>query len=368
KSFSKEKDEIKDFDKTALELADVTRKIGYVFAVVIPVFMLIVNLAIVWVLYLTLDLAKQDPSITSALFSYVQYLSQIMMALIIGGMVMMQVGRAMVSIKRFDEIMQHDSIITYQEEGITSIKGNIRFENVSFIYPNEDKPALKNISFEVKQGETLGIIGATGSGKSTLVNLILRLYDVSEGAIYIDNVNIKEIPKDTLRGNVSMVLQRPILFSGTIKENLVPLNSKYTKDEMELAAMDAQANEFISRMNLGFESEVLQRGSNFSGGQKQRLSIARALIGKPPIIILDDSTSALDARSEKLVKEALYKSYQDETIIIIAQKITSVIDANKILVLDNGEIDAIGSHSSLVKESPIYLEIFNTQKGGKNNE
>lgn len=362
KSFVTEGQEEEKFIEDNDKLVDFTKKVGYIFAIVMPIIMLIVNLLIALVIYQAKDLAVDDIGVLGSIVSFIQYLNQLMMALIFGGMVLMQFSRAFVSIRRYKEIVDTKSTITYPKDGLKKIKGDVEFKHVSFTYPDDTYKSVNDVSFKVKHGETVGIVGATGAGKSTLMHLLLRLFDVEKGEILIDNTNIKEIPEKTLRHDVSMVLQRPILFSGTIKNNLA-YGMEVQDKVISSAINDAQADEFIMKMEDQVNSEVLQRGSNFSGGQKQRISIARGLVGDPSILVLDDSTSALDAKSEKLVKEALYKNHPDQTIFIIAQKITSVIEADKIIVMDQGKVDAVGTHKQLLKKSEIYKEIYETQKG-----
>jgi ATP-binding cassette, subfamily B, multidrug efflux pump len=362
KSFVGEAQEESKFIADNNKLVDFTKKVGYIFAIVMPIIMLIVNLLIALVIYQAKDLAVDDISVIGSIVSFIQYLNQLMMSLIFGGMVLMQFSRAFVSINRYKEIIDTKPSITYPKEGVTKLKGDVEFKHVSFTYPDDTYKSVKDISFKVKSGEKIGIVGATGAGKSTLMHLLLRLFDVQKGEILIDGINIKDIPEKTLRHDVSMVLQRPILFSGTIKNNLA-YGMDVQDKVIQSAINDAQADEFIMKMENQVNSRVLQRGSNFSGGQKQRISIARALVGDPAILVLDDSTSALDAKSEKLVKEALYENHPKQTIFIIAQKITSVIEADKIIVMNEGKLDAMGTHKQLLKKSEIYKEIYETQKG-----
>lgn len=364
KSFVKEKDEEEKFDVENNDLANFTKKIGHIFSVVMPAFFFIVNIATAAVIFLSSSLAEKDPAIIGSIVAYINYLSQLMMAILIGGAVMIQFSRALVSVKRYSEIMEVEPSIIYPSKGIEKIKGNVEFKNVTFAYPNDNVNSIEDISFKVNKGETIGIVGATGSGKSTIVHLLLRLFDVKKGEILIDDVCIKDIPKDTLRNGISIVLQKPILFSGTIKEN-IDYVEKQPEDKIVEALENSQALEFVGKLPETYNSEVLQRGANFSGGQKQRLSIARGLVGDPSIVVLDDSTSALDSRSEKLVKEALYSKYKGKTIFMIAQKIASVVDADKILVIDNGHLESIGTHNELVEKSPVYREIYETQKGAE---
>lgn len=363
KSFvTEDKEELK-FKNLSDDLAENTKRIGYIFAIVMPAFILIANLATLYVVYAAADLAVAQPEVIGGVVTYMNYLMQLMMALIIGGMVMMQFSRAMVSMKRVSEILETTASIEYLVDGEEEIIGSIEFKNVSFVYPNEEGASLENISFKVDKGETVGIVGATGSGKSTLVHLMLRLFDVTKGEVLIDGKDIKTFKQSALRQKISIILQKPILFSGTINDNLVAGKHDLTEQVIQFAANNAQAAEFIERLPKKYESAVQQRGSNFSGGQKQRLSITRGLVGDPAIIVLDDSTSALDSRSEKLVKQSLFENYGDKTVFMIAQKITSVIDADKIIVLDDGKLDSIGTHRELLQTSSVYREIYETQKG-----
>lgn len=362
KSFVSEKEEERKFDVESMDLVQYSSRVGQIFSYVIPMFLLIANLVVVALLYLSVDLAKSDITIIASIVSYTQYVAQIMLAIMVGGMVLMQFSRASVSIERYKEIIDTKTKLTYPRTGIKKIKGDVEFKDVSFQYPGDAHTSLRNISFKVKKGEVVGIVGATGSGKSTLANLILRLFDSTTGEVLLDGVNIKDIPKKVLRNDVSIVLQKPILFSGTIKKAILR-GTKSTDKALIKTAQDAQASEFIDRLAEKYNARVSQRGSNFSGGQKQRLSIARALLNKPSIIVLDDSTSALDARSEKKVKEVLYNDYKGKTLFIIAQKISSIIDADKIIVLDKGEIDAVGTHRQLLKSSKVYQKLYESQKG-----
>lgn len=364
KSFVQEDNELERFTKTSDKLTHHTIVVGQLFSIMIPAFMLVSNMAVVAAIYFAGDLVKDNPEVIGAIASFMNYLMQIMMAIIIGGMLMMMASRAMISLKRIGEVLETEPDITYDENAPKQdLVGSVEFRDVSFQYEGDETKALKHISFEAKPGEMVGIVGATGSGKSTLAQLIPRLYDPTEGEILIGGTDLKKVNKQTLRDTVSLVLQRAILFSGTIAENLRHGKKDATPDDMEKATRIAQAKEFIERHADVYEAPIVERGNNFSGGQKQRLSISRGIIGDPKILILDDSTSALDARSEKLVKEALNKELSNTTTFIIAQKISSVIHADKILVLDAGELVGVGSHKELVETSAVYREIYDTQKG-----
>ena len=257
--------------------------------------------------------------------------------------------------------------MTFQDGPLEDLSGDLVFDNVTFTYPHDTEPSLKNISFEAKSGEMIGIVGATGAGKSTLAQLIPRLFDPQEGSISIGGRDLKEMSSETLKATVSIVLQKAILFSGTIAENLRQGKSNADLAALERASGIAQAKEFIDRLEDNYDSQVEERGNNFSGGQKQRISIARGVIGQPKVLVLDDSTSALDAKSEKLVQEALNKDLKGTTTVIIAQKISSVVKADKILVLDEGRLIGQGTHKELVETNAVYREIYETQKGKEAN-
>lgn len=325
--------------------------------------MLIAYLVIALVVFLVGRSANLNPTDVAVVSPYVSYILTLLFAILIGGFVIMNFTRGMVSLRRIKEVLDTEPDVQFNPNASAAPeKGSIEFDNVSFTYPDGDKPTLKNISFKVKPGEMVGIVGATGSGKSTLAQLIPRLYDPTEGMIKIGVKDLKTIGEKALRNTVSMVLQKAILFSGTIASNLRQGKEDATDYELKRASEIAQAQEFVGQYPDEFDHEVEERSANFSGGQKQRLSIARGVIGQPPILILDDSTSALDAKSEKLVQEALEHDLKDTTTVIIAEKIVSVMNADKILVLDDGKLVAEGTHEELLKTSPIYQDIYRTQK------
>ena len=363
KSFVQEDNQLQGFSKVSETLTKHNIIVGTLFSVMIPSFMLAANLAVVGAIFFVSDLAKDDPTLIGGIASFMNYLMQIMMAIIIGGMMMMMTSRAAVSLKRIKEILDTEPDLQYQDVPEQELSGSVAFENVSFRYPGDEKNALTAISFTIKPGEMIGIVGATGAGKSTLAQLIPRLFDPTEGVVRVGGVDLKEVNEQSLRKTVAFVLQKAILFSGTIAQNLRQGKKDASESEMSRATEIAQACEFIQKLTAGFEAPVSERSSNFSGGQKQRLSISRGVIGEPKILILDDSTSALDARSEKLVREAFEKQLKDTTTIIIAQKIASVVKADRIFVLDNGRLVGEGSHEFLANNNAIYQEIFATQKG-----
>ena len=363
KSFVREKDQFAKFTQVSDELLGENLYIGYAFSIVQPVMMMISYGAVFLSIWLVAGMAESDPSVVGSIASFVNYLSQIIFTIVMVGFLGNSVTRAMISLRRIREILDTEPAMTFKDVEDEELEGSLSFENVTFTYPNDEEPILKDVSFEIAAGEMVGVVGATGAGKSTLAQLIPRLFDPQQGTIKIGGKDIRTVSEGTLRKTVSIVLQRAILFSGTIADNLRQGKGDATVSEMERAARIAQASEFISRMDLAFESPVEERGTNFSGGQKQRMSIARGIVSNPKILIFDDSTSALDAKSERLVQEALNKDLKGTTTIIIAQKISSVVHADKILVLDQGRLIGQGKHADLVATNPVYREIYETQKG-----
>lgn len=363
KSFVREKDQFDKFTQVSDELLGENLYIGYAFSIVQPVMMMISYGAVFLSIWLVAGMAESDPSVVGSIASFVNYLSQIIFTIVMVGFLGNSVTRAMISLRRIREILDTEPAMTFNDVEDEELEGSLSFENVTFTYPNDEEPILKDVSFDIAAGEMVGVVGATGAGKSTLAQLIPRLFDPQQGSIKIGGKDIRTVSEGTLRKTVSIVLQRAILFSGTIADNLRQGKGDATVSEMERAARIAQASEFISRMDLAFESPVEERGTNFSGGQKQRMSIARGIVSNPRILIFDDSTSALDAKSERLVQEALNKDLKGTTTIIIAQKISSVVHADKILVLDQGRLIGQGKHADLVATNPVYREIYETQKG-----
>ena len=363
KSFVREKDQLAKFTQVSDELLGENLYIGYAFSIVQPVMMMISYGAVFLSIWLVAGMAELDPSVVGSIASFVNYLSQIIFTIVMVGFLGNSVTRAMISLRRIREILDTEPAMTFKDVEDEELEGSLSFENVTFTYPNDEEPILKDVSFDIAAGEMVGVVGATGAGKSTLAQLIPRLFDPQQGSIKIGGKDIRTVSEGTLRKTVSIVLQRAILFSGTIADNLRQGKGDATVSEMERAARIAQASEFISRMDLAFESPVEERGTNFSGGQKQRMSIARGIVSNPRILIFDDSTSALDAKSERLVQEALNKDLKGTTTIIIAQKISSVVHADKILVLDQGRLIGQGKHADLVATNAVYREIYETQKG-----
>ena len=308
---------------------------------------------------------------TGELTSLITYTMQILVSLMMITMLLVMSTMAVTSANRIFEILKEEIDLKNGDNPIKKVKdGSIEFNNVSFSYVNKkDKECLKNINVKIKSGETIGIIGGTGVGKSSFVNLIPRLYDATEGEVKVAGINVKEYDIETLRNEVAMVLQKNVLFSGTIKENLRWGKEDATDEEIEKVCKLAQADEFIQGFPEKYDTYIEQGGTNVSGGQKQRLCIARALLKKPKILILDDSTSAVDTKTDKLIRKAFKEEIPNTTKIIIAQRIASVEDADKIIVFENGEINGFGTHDELLKTNAIYKEVYDSQvKGGEDNE
>lgn len=363
KSFVQEREQYQKFTQVSDELLEQNLFIGYAFSIVQPMMMIVGYGAVYLTMWLLSSMIQMDPGLVSSIVSFISYLNQIMFTIIMVGFLGNTVTRAMVSIRRIKEVLDTEPAMTFKDEAEEDLEGSLVFDHVTFTYPTDTEPMLKDISFEVKPGEMIGVVGATGAGKSTLAQLIPRLFDPQEGSIKIGGKDLRDISEASLRKNVSIVLQKAILFKGTIADNLRQGKQNASLPELEQAARIAQASEFINRMEDTYNSQVEERGNNFSGGQKQRMSIARGVVSNPNILILDDSTSALDAKSEKLVQEALNKDLKGTTTIIIAQKISSVVHADKILVLDQGRLIGQGRHADLVSTNDVYREIYETQKG-----
>ncbi|KXT63759.1 ABC transporter ATP-binding protein [Streptococcus sp. DD04] len=363
KSFVQEQEQFKKFSQISDDLLSQNLFIGYAFSIVEPIMMFVGYGAVFLAVWALSGMVQADPEIVNSIASFVGYLNQIIFTIIMVGFLGNTVTRALISIRRINEVLDTAPAMVFKDVPDEKLEGSLTFEHVTFTYPTDEEPILKDISFEVQAGQMIGVVGATGAGKSTLAQLIPRLFDPQEGSITIGGKDLRDLSQGTLRKNVSIVLQKAILFKGTIADNLRQGKLNASLPEMERAAQIAQASEFINRMEDTFESEVEERGNNFSGGQKQRMSIARGVVNNPNILILDDSTSALDAKSEKLVQEALNKELKGTTTIIIAQKISSVVHADKILVLDQGRLIGQGTHSELVATNKIYREIYETQKG-----
>lgn len=363
KSFNQQDQETEKFTASSNELNQLNIKIGYVFSILMPAFTLVVCIGTALIVYLVGKNIGLYPKDISAISSYVGYLSQMLSNLAFGGMMLAQYSRGLVSLKRIDEVIETEPDLKFNhEESNVDLKGSVEFDDVSFKYPGSSKKTLSHVSFKVDPGETVGIVGKTGSGKSTLVSLLVRLYDPTSGTIRLGGCDLRDVNERKLRKMAALVQQKALLFSGTIADNLRQGDENATEEDMERAIEISQAKEFIDKYPDRFEHVVEERSANFSGGQQQRLSIARGIIGKPKVLILDDSTSALDAESEKKVQAGLEQKLGDATVFIIAEKIFSVMHADKIIVMDDGKIKAMGTHEELLLTSPLYQEIYETQR------
>ncbi len=363
KSFNQEGEQVNKFSAASDDLNRLNLNIGYLMSAVIPAFSIIAYIAICAVTTMIGLQIKLHPTDIAVISPYVNYILTLLFAVWIIGIALMNVSRGKVSLGRIKEVLDTKPSIVFNDKAPDEVlSGDVEFNDVSFTYPGSTKPTLQHISFNVHAGEIVGIVGATGSGKSTLAQLIARLYDPSSGTIKIGGRNLKEISEKSLRKSVAFVLQKAILFSGTIASNLRQGKVDASKAELERASIISQSFEFVRNYQDGFNHEVQERSANFSGGQKQRLSIARGIISNSPILILDDSTSALDAESEKKVQDALEHKLKETTTFLIAEKIISIKNANRILVLDDGKLVAQGTHEELLKTSDIYQEILKTQQ------
>ncbi len=383
KSYVREEYEQQKFTKSSTDIAKDFIKAETIVALNQPVLNTCIHLSNIAILviasYIMLNNATYDP--VSKTFNYgttitpgsmsacITYGLQVMVALMMISMIIVMLVMSLESIRRIGEVLEEVPTIQNPENPVKEVKdGSVSFSNVSFKYfEGAEKNALENINIEIKSGQFVGILGSTGSGKTSLVNLISRLYDVTEGELLVGEVNVKNYDLITLRDNVSVVLQKNVLFSGTIASNLRWGNENATEEELLHACEIAQANEFISKLPEGLNTKIEQGGTNVSGGQKQRLCIARAILKKPKILILDDSTSAVDTKTDSLIRKGLKEIIPDTTKIVVAQRISSIQDADQIIILDNGTINAIGTHEELLKNNEIYQEVYYSQnkKGGK---
>lgn len=370
KACVKEDYEISKFNKASYNIYRMFKKAENILIFNSPAMQLSMYACILAISWLGARMIVGGSMTTGELMSMMTYTTNILMSLMMLSMIFVMLSMSFASVQRIDEVLDEKSDIVSPEKAVTEVKdGSIDFHHVSFAYSaDQEADSLEDIALHIRSGETIGILGGTGSGKSSLVQLIPRLYDVTKGSLYVGGVDVKEYDLDVLRNQVSMVLQNNVLFSGTIKDNLRWGNPNASDEEMLQACRLAQADEFIQRFPDGYDTHIEQGGSNVSGGQKQRLCIARALLKNPKILILDDSTSAVDTRTDYLIRKAFREDIPDITKLIISQRISSIEDADRIVVLDDGKINGIGTHAELLKTNEIYQEVYRTQvKGGDEN-
>ncbi|BBM36317.1 ABC transporter ATP-binding protein [Pseudoleptotrichia goodfellowii] len=370
KAYVREDYEINKFEKATDELKNTLLSAEKIAVFVSPAMLFCMYGCIILLSWFGAKMIVVNELTTGQLMSLFSYTANIIISILMVTMIIVRLTISRASAERIVEVLNEEPTIKNPENPVYEVKdGSISFENVNFSYSNNpDILNLKNINLEIKQGETIGIIGGTGSAKSALVQLIPRLYDVLNGTVKVGGINVKDYDIKTLRDNVAMVLQKNILFSGTIKENLMWGNRNATEEEMIHACKLAQADEFIQKFPDKYDTYIEQGGSNISGGQKQRLCIARALLKNPKILILDDSTSAVDTKTDRLIREAFKNEIPNITKIIIAQRISSIKEADKIIVLDDGNISGTGIHEELIISNNIYKEVHDSQEEGGKNE
>ena len=370
KAFVRENHERDKFKKSNDELMDAALNVGLRVIAIMPIMMLAMNGATVAVLYLGGKMVMAEGFLLGDLQAFINYIFQILMSVMMVAVALLQLTRAQACAHRINEVLNTEPSVEDKpqahEQTLPTPKGQVEFRNVSFKYvaTGTGDDVLSNISFTIKPGSFVAIVGGTGTGKSSLVNLIPRFYDVTGGAVLVDGIDVRDYPLEALRSRIGMVLQNNVLFTGTIRENLLWGRPDATEEEIIQAAKDAQAYDFIMSFPDGFDTMLTQGGTNVSGGQKQRLCIARAMLRKPAILILDDSTSAVDSATEAAIRESFQKNLKDTTVIIIAQRISSVQYADEILILDDDHIAGQGTHEELLQSNSIYQEIYQSQQEG----
>lgn len=362
RAFNRERDEQVRLTKANADLTEVSIKVNKIMAFLMPVMMLVMNLTVVGVIWFGGIRIDNGGMQIGDLMAFIQYVMQIMFALVMASVMFVMIPRAAVSAKRINEVLEMTPTMT--DEGTQTAdreKGTLVFDRVTFRYPGAETPVLSDISFTARPGEVTAVIGGTGSGKSTLVNLIPRFYDVTEGSIRVNGVDSQDVPQEELRSKIGFVPQKALLFTGTIAENIRFGKEDATDEEVAHAAQIAQATDFIERMPDGYDARIEQGGSNVSGGQKQRLSIARALVRRPDLYVFDDSFSALDFKTDAALRRALREETREATVLIVAQRVSTVIDADQIIVLDEGKVAGIGTHDELFANNAVYQEIVKSQ-------
>jgi ATP-binding cassette, subfamily B, multidrug efflux pump len=364
RAFTNEKYEEEKFEKANEDLMKVNLFVNRLMVVFQPVMMLVLNVATLAIIWVGAKLIDADGLQIGDMMAFMQYAMQVIMSFLMLSMIFILVPRATVSVGRIEEVLNSDPDIKDPKKPKKfdgKVKGKVEFKRVTFAYSHSDTPVLKNISFVAEPGQTTAIIGSTGCGKSTLINLIPRFYDATSGEVLVDDLNVREVRQEELHNKLGYVPQKGVLFSGTVKSNITYGAEKASKKEVTEAARIAQASEFINKMAGTYDAPIAQGGSNVSGGQKQRISIARAVVRKPEIYIFDDSFSALDFRTDAALRQALAKETKGATVLIVTQRVSTVLHADKIVVMDEGNIEGIGTHEELLKTCPVYKEIALSQ-------
>ncbi len=363
RAFNKESHEQKKFEKANDELTENTIFLNKVMAFQDPLISLVFNGVTILIIWVGINHLESDLSYLGNMMAFVQYATHVLLSFLLLTMLFVILPRASVSANRLNEVFATKNKVTWRKktEGVANVAPSVEFKKVSFAYPGADENVLTNISFEAKAGETTAFIGSTGSGKSTLISLIPRFHEVTSGEILVDGLNVKDFASEDLMRRIGYVPQRGVLFSGNVKSNIAFGSPTATEEEIKSAAKIAQAEEFIKKLDGAFSAHIAQGGTNVSGGQKQRLSIARAVAKKPEIFIFDDSFSALDMKTDKKLREALKPETKNSVVLIVAQRINTIKDADQIIVLDEGKIVGKGDHRSLLKTCKVYREIVKSQ-------
>jgi ATP-binding cassette subfamily B multidrug efflux pump len=363
RAFGNDDHERERFAETNKDYTEISKKIFKLMSISQPSFFLILNLAIIAIFWISSNMINMGTLQVGQLVAFIEYLFHAMFSLMLFSNVFVLYPKAQVSANRIQEILDTEPIIKNPDNGISKSnnEGTVEFDKVTFVYPDGEEPVLKDISFTAKKGETVAFIGSTGSGKSTLINLIPRFYDVTEGSIKIDGIDVREYNLKILRKKIGFIPQKTRLFTGSIDTNIRFGKNKATEEEVEYSSKVAQAYDFIIKKPKRFEELISEGGGNVSGGQKQRISIARAIIRRPAIYIFDDSFSALDFKTDAILRSKLKKETKEAVVLIVAQRISSIMDANKIIVLNEGEVVGIGTHKELLKNCEIYKEIASSQ-------
>ena len=368
RAFSKQDEELLEFEEANNDYKSTAIKVGRISSLLNPLTSVVLNIAIIFIIWFGGIKVDSGNLSQGEIIAFVNYITQILLALIVVANLVVIYLKSFASAKRINEVLEISSnIITGEKQLNKDFETVIQFKNVCYSYPSSNEYAIEKINLSIKKGETIGIIGSTGSGKTTLINLIMRYYDSSEGEILIYGENIKELNLSALRKSIGFVPQKAVLFSGTIRSNMLMADKNADDEKINKALEIAQAKEFVDLLDEKLDSRVEQKGKNFSGGQKQRLTIARALVSSPDILILDDSSSALDYATDSKLRKSISNIDKKMTVIIISQRANSIKNADKIIVMENGKIDAIGSHNDLLNTSQVYKEIYNSQIS-KNDE